>query len=915
MEFRVRDYEAEESACALQRSPATDHPLTPFPSSSPQAIFDSKKVDRSTTDPLGAHITHLSESAHDRQHFPGPLERRLSSEADHVSKKEWALFRSSLGQKFLYSNTISISPISNIIAGSSKDYKSLAVMHMDELEDEEMIVKEEKKVITQKEYVLRLQELKGEIVQAWRADDRIKALKLSIKVARLLLDSSVLQFYPTLFMLVVDVMDMLGDLVWERIKRKSEYDDNGTLMYSVPDNFVSADICSEAKETCYNWFCKIGSVRELLPRIYLELAILRCWRFLEDDFSCILHRLTMMIRGVADPLASAYCHLYVARSARILHPEDAGYLITSLNDITMHLERVIMDREAINHRAYKDKRVLISLIEPPIEWIMKCVFASNSQGYCDLLKDFGLWRNLSKSTRNVACLSVVLHYLLKQLPAEVLSISILDIMELLEQTKDISLDQYLNYRLLGIRLCECQLPSSSADAVLKNIMQVISQYHHLHEYLSIADAYLDIILYHTLDDCLSTMLNGILERAQVKGIDEIDLECLQSILLRLVDYFNDLQNAFAMGHFVEILDLLYGTSRIVISAHILIKATRNDRICDPTTIRFLFERCQILHDSIDSSSMKYDYKEKADIISGLLFKVDFGSERERCLTFLAECRAAFGRIDELKDTLVHLVNNLAVSSMKDTNKFPSFLKSCMAFNEITIPSVSNSLRRLNLYIETAEVALHGGLVIHAEGLLNYAISCFECLDMATGSRSSTGDEQVPSLVCNLCSLLVMIPSQPRACEEGVEYQGRKLLLLLSYPSLTSSTIKMRILCAIIQLTTSLSQHKLPYHAQSTTVAGNDRLYYGELSYLQELTSVSNLALQNLDDVIEQEPHLATRGKLALEACNCILLSFKVNDRLSLRCSRFMDIAKTCLHLDDKYLLSLINFLDKKLTKM
>ncbi|XP_072960144.1 uncharacterized protein [Typha angustifolia] len=841
MEFRVRDYEAEESACALQRSPATDHPLTPFPSSSPQ--------------------------------------------------------------------------ISNIIAGSSKD------MHMDELEDEEMIVKEEKKVITQKEYVLRLQELKGEIVQAWRADDRIKALKLSIKVARLLLDSSVLQFYPTLFMMVVDVMDMLGDLVWERIKRKSEYDDNGTLMYSVPDNFVSADICSEAKETCYNWFCKIGSVRELLPRIYLELAILRCWRFLEDDFSCILHRLTMMIRGVADPLASAYCHLYVAHSARILRPEDAGYLITSLNDITMHLERVIMDREAINHHAYKDKRVLISLIEPPIEWIMKCVFASNSQvfastsqGYRDLLKDFGLRRNLSKSTRNVACLSVVLHYLLKQLPAEVLSTSILDIMELLEQTKDISLDQYLNYRLLGIRLCECQLPSSSADAVLKNIMQVIAQYHHLHEYLSIADAYLDIILYHTLDDCLSTMLNGILERAQVKGIDENDLECLQSILLRLVDYFNDLQNAFAMGHFVEILDLLYGTSRIVISAHILIKATRNDRICDPTTIRFLFERCQILHDSIDSSSMKHDYKEKADIISGLLFKVDFGSERERCLTFLAECRAAFGRIDELKDTLVHLVNNLAVSSMKDTNKFPSFLKSCMAFNEITIPSVPNSLRRLNLYIETAEVALYGGLVIHAEGLLNYAISCFECLDMATGARSSTGYEQVPSLVCNLCSLLVMIPSQPRAHEEGVEYQGRKLLLLLSYPSLTS-TIKMRILCAIIQLTASLSQHKLPYHAQNTMVAGNDRLYYGELSYLQELASVSNLALQNLDDVIEQEPHLATRGKLALEACNCILLSFKINDGLSLRCSRFMDIAKTCLHLDDKYLLSLINFLDKKLRKI
>lgn len=52
---------------------------------------------------------------------------------------------------------------------------------MEELEDPEMMIKEEKKVVTQQEYVSRLQELKTEIGRAWKADDRIKALKLSIK--------------------------------------------------------------------------------------------------------------------------------------------------------------------------------------------------------------------------------------------------------------------------------------------------------------------------------------------------------------------------------------------------------------------------------------------------------------------------------------------------------------------------------------------------------------------------------------------------------------------------------------------------------------------------------------------------------------------------------------------------------------
>lgn len=74
-------------------------------------------------------------------------------------------------------------PIFLLLMGEFSEYKTLADSHMEELDDPDMVVKEEKKVITRQEYVSQLQELKGEISQAWRADDRIKALKLSIKVS------------------------------------------------------------------------------------------------------------------------------------------------------------------------------------------------------------------------------------------------------------------------------------------------------------------------------------------------------------------------------------------------------------------------------------------------------------------------------------------------------------------------------------------------------------------------------------------------------------------------------------------------------------------------------------------------------------------------------------------------------------
>jgi len=48
---------------------------------------------------------------------------------------------------------------------------------------------------------------------------------------------------------------------------------SGTLFFSqvfylnCVENFEASNICADAKETCYNWFSKIGAVQDLLPRM------------------------------------------------------------------------------------------------------------------------------------------------------------------------------------------------------------------------------------------------------------------------------------------------------------------------------------------------------------------------------------------------------------------------------------------------------------------------------------------------------------------------------------------------------------------------------------------------------------------------------------------------------------------------
>lgn len=74
----------------------------------------------------------------------------------------------------------------------------------------------------------------------------------------------------------------------------------------LPENFTPEMVPEAVKETCLNWFYKIASIRELLPRFYLEIALLKSYSFLNQaEFNQALLRLTRIIRGIGDPLV---CH-------------------------------------------------------------------------------------------------------------------------------------------------------------------------------------------------------------------------------------------------------------------------------------------------------------------------------------------------------------------------------------------------------------------------------------------------------------------------------------------------------------------------------------------------------------------------------------------------------------------------------
>lgn len=59
-----------------------------------------------------------------------------------------------------------------------------------------------------------------------------------------------------------------------------------------------------------------------------------------------------------------------------------GYLVTCVNDIRVVLMQVLLANERTHGNLKHNKKLQISLTEPTIEYIMKCIFSGLSQ-VCD----------------------------------------------------------------------------------------------------------------------------------------------------------------------------------------------------------------------------------------------------------------------------------------------------------------------------------------------------------------------------------------------------------------------------------------------------------------------------------------------------------------------------------------------------
>ncbi len=270
-------------------------------------------------------------------------------------------------------------------------------------------------------------------------------------------------------------------------------------------------------------------------------------------------------------------------------------------------------------------------------------------------------------------------------------------------------------------VCVCAwLRSMAVWVCLCSVLYVLSVFSHLlptcdllHRYMTVAD--------------VSAMLAGLLERVKTPGKFYTQVfDQLQSIVQKVLSGYPDFTYVSKMDKLHELLDLFTGEHQTQVHKAVLrsFRALPADAppVSDPVLIEHVFTAAKTVHDSINSLSFEDERRQVSELLCAFISKVDYGRQVEKQLTFLSDARRAFGNFDSVKARLVLCVaalvmRTLALAGGKHTQQTTPFVRACVAFLYITIPSIESAFLRLDLYIVSANVALQNGAVGQAEDLL------------------------------------------------------------------------------------------------------------------------------------------------------------------------------------------------------
>uniref|UniRef100_I3NAW9 VPS35 endosomal protein-sorting factor-like n=1 Tax=Ictidomys tridecemlineatus TaxID=43179 RepID=I3NAW9_ICTTR len=859
---RSRNYKAEFASCRLEAVPlefGDYHPLKPITvtesktkkvnrkgstsstsSSSSSSVVDPLSSVLDGTDPLSLFAATADPAAMaaatDSSRKKRDRDENLVVGSDF---EPWANKRGEILARYTTTEKLSI----NLFMGSEKGRAGAAGSAMsekvrtrlEELDDFEEGSQKELLNLTQQDYVNRIEELNQSLKDAWASDQKVKALKIVIQCSKLLSDTSVIRFYPSKFVLITDILDTFGKLVYERIF--SMCVDNRSVL---PDHFSAENVSDTAKETCLNWFFKIASIRELIPRFYVESSILKCNKFLsKTGISECLPRLTCMIRGIGDPLVSVYARAYLCRVGMEVAPHLKESLNKNFFDFLLTFKQIHGDTvqnqlvvQGVELPSY------LPLYSPAMDWIFQCISYHAPEA---------LLTEMMERCKKLGNNALLLNSVMSAFRAEFIATRSMDFIGMIKECDESGFPKHLLFRSLGLNLALADPPENDRLQILNEAWKVITKLKNPQDYINCAEVWVEYTCKHFTKREVNTVLADVIKHMTPDRAFEESYPQLQSIIKKVIAHFHDFSVLFSVEKFLPFLDMFQKESVRV-------------EVCK-----------SIMEAFINALTLEDEKRMLAHLINGFIKMVSFGRDFEQQLSFYVESRSMFCNLEPVLVQLIHSVNRLAMETRKvmkgnHSRKTAAFVRACVAYCFITIPSLVGIFTRLNLYLHSGQVALANQCLSQADAFFKAAISLVPEVPKMINidGKMRPSESFLLEFLCNFFSTLLIVPDHP---EHGVLFLVRELLnVIQDYTWEDSSDDKIRIYTCVLHLLSAMSQETYLYHIDK--VDSNDSLYGGDSKFLAENNKLCETVMAQILE------HLKTLAKdEALKRQSLLGLSF------------------------------------------
>uniref|UniRef100_A0A8C1X1M5 VPS35 endosomal protein-sorting factor-like n=1 Tax=Cyprinus carpio TaxID=7962 RepID=A0A8C1X1M5_CYPCA len=844
---RARKYEAEVQMCRLEVS-AVDfsdyHPLKAITVTDSKARRGGRKGSTSSSssssssvvlDPLSSMLDGsdpLSLFAAVSQTPELGRKRREKEEEVGSDFEPWSSKRGEILSRFTTTEKLSI----NLFMGSDKTSSPSSAVsekvrtRLEELDDLEEGSQRELLNLSQQDYVNRIEELNQSLKEAWGSDQKVKALKIVIQTK-------------------MSVYCKIKCITTQHI-----------LLPSL------------SKETCLNWFFKIASIRELVPRLYVEAALLKCNRFLtKSGIQETLQRLTAMIRGIGDPLVAVYARAYLCRVGMEVAPHLKDSLNKNFFDLLATFRQI--HGESVQNQLAQQRveiPIYLTLYSPAIHWILQCVAYRAPEVLLTEMMD-----RCKKLGNNALLLNSVMW----AFRAEFVAMRATDFIGMIKDCDEAGFPKHLLFASLGRSLSCADPPESERLSILNDAWKVITKVRSPRDYINCAEIWVEFTCRHFTKREVNTVLADIIKHMTPDRAFEDAYPQLQSVIKKILPHFHDFSVLFSMEKFLPFLDMFQKDSvRVEVCKSIMEVFIKHQQEAtrDPVILNALLHICKTMHDSVNALTLDDEKRSLSLLINGFIRMVSFGRDFEQQLSFCVEARATFCNLEPVIIHLIHTVNQLAMETrcvMKGNHsrKTAAFVRACAAYSFITIPSLTSIFNRLNLYLLSGEVALANQCLSQADAFLKAAVSLLPEVPrtISIEGKQRSSEPFLLDFINNFLSTLLVVPDHP---EQGVLYLVRGLLnMVQDYTWEDNSDAKIRVYISALPLLAAMSQESYLYTIPK--VDSNETLYGGDPKFIAEINKLCETLIGQVLDHLKglgRDEGVRRQGSLAFSLFGCLL---------------------------------------------